>query len=205
MRALSEQTNGTEFETWLQTTRGMVSGFSSNGGLADDPEELTCRDVQAPIFSCASEPCEVIELEAASVQALVLKLDGENRSIIQSPNSSAQSRGTCEERMDFVHEIIERENAVQRYCGEGFRHCLKAIDVVWDAEPVDYQASIQLTSVLPRALEPGGVELDVDGTQDSAWFCGQVRRRVFHELFQKKTLPLCGLHLMHTLHLFHVA
>ena len=65
--AMFNASGASDFDEWLKTERSMTAGFAVSS-LADVADELTCRDIRSPSLGCAKEPCQVIELEAASVQ-----------------------------------------------------------------------------------------------------------------------------------------
>ena len=69
----------------------------------------------------------MIELEAASVQALVLKNSDEAPTTNGSPMllNKAYAAQSCEARWDFVFNIINEQNVVQKFCGDHYERCLK--------------------------------------------------------------------------------
>ena len=169
--------DGDGFETWLQTTRG-IAPFAA-GPHSDKPDEPICRDVRAPTLKCATDPCPVIELEAANVEAVVLKklevgADGRVGEMLPAGPES------CATKMDFVNEIIQDQRPVERFCGKQYERCLDATDYVWKsptdtAGPLSYQADIKLLSIEPATEE----EVAAAGAAAGApapdmWFCGPI-------------------------------
>ena len=134
------------FDAWLMANRSMAAGFAT-GPLSAVAAETTCRDVRPPELACVEEPCEVIELEAASVQALVLK---QTSDMLQDKTQAEQS---CEAKWDFVYSIINEQRVTEKFCGERFERCLRATDVTHDGVR-DYQASVSSHWAPPTGTSP---------------------------------------------------
>eukprot|EP00622_Pseudochattonella_farcimen_P003109 FR738210.1.p1 GENE.FR738210.1~~FR738210.1.p1 ORF type:complete len:351 (+),score=59.76 FR738210.1:120-1055(+) len=192
--AMFNASGASDFDEWLKTERSMTAGFAVPS-LADVADELICRDVRSPSLGCAQEPCQVIELEAASVQALVLKND--RNEMLQNPVLAAES---CKSKWDFVYEIIKEQKAVEKYCGESFSRCLVATDFVWDSpdEPrlaTDYQSDIKLLGISPSMTADAENCLPACASADpheypgggdcASWFCNPLEYQAQFEVTDK--------------------
>lgn len=176
--------------SWLQHTRGFP-GFADNE-LSNNSSALYCVDVRQPEFGCGPDGCNTIELEAASAKALTIKHSGEPSELTRDMLQEDTPDLACESKWHFVRKILDDKEAVQRYCGPNFEHCLTATDVLVDGDK-DYQMSIRLlgleelftddsiTSHCSRTCSSQGNEElfvdDGDGDGANSWFCDTLRFR----------------------------